>query len=253
MIDYSEASGTYDNTRHFDDSVIAIMARRDAFAARGAGAEAQRPRVLDFGCGTGNYLAELSRRFDCELFGLEFSDAMREIASSKCPLCRIEKGDHSNLPFDRGFFDFVFMTDVVHHVPDLDLLFETLHSRLAPGGFVCVVTESWKQIEARWYNEYFPSLAGKEKSRYPDLPEIERRAAMAGFRCAGTEIKANPGPHVVDDDFLRMVGEKNYSMFKLLGEAEYESGYAAMRRDESRIFLSPGAGESLLWFEKGEA
>ena len=203
MIDYSEASGTYDDTRHCDGALIELMARRGAFAARASGEGARRARVLDFGCGTGNYLAELSRRFDCELFGLESSDAMREIASSKCPLSRIEKGYHSSLPFERGFFDFVFMTDVVHHVPD--------------------------------------------------IPEIERRAAMAGFRCAGTEIKANPGPHVVDGAFLRMVGEKNYSMFKLLSEAEYESGYAAMRTEEGRIFISPGAGETLLWLGKGEA
>jgi SAM-dependent methyltransferase len=242
-IDYSQASRSYDNTRQSDDTVIELMSRRGVFA--------KGRRVLDFGCGTGNYLAALVRLEACELFGLEPSEAMREIARAKCPACRIVKGDHASIPFDDGFFDFIYMTDVVHHVPDLDLLFESLHSKLAAGGLACVVTESREQIDARWYNAYFPSLAGSEKARYPDPAEIDRRAAMAGFRSAETEVKENPGPHVLDGAFLRMVGEKNYSMFRLLGEAEYESGYAAMRRDAGKNFLSPGAGETLLWFAKG--
>jgi SAM-dependent methyltransferase len=245
MIDYFEASKTYDNTRSTDESVIELMARRGAFAPGS--------RVLDFGCGTGNYLSEMGGRFGCELFGAEPSAGMRERARAKNPGLRIEEGDHGGLPYDDGFFDLIYMTDVIHHVPDLELLFGTLAAKLARGGRICVATESWRQIDGRWYNAYFPSLAGNEKGRYPDLATIEACAGSAGLRSAGVDVKGNPGPHAVDKAFLRMVGEKNYSMFRMLGEAEYEAGYAALRRDEGRSFLSPGAGESLLWLEKGGA
>jgi SAM-dependent methyltransferase len=253
VIDYAVASSTYDNTRNASSPVVELMAARGAFARRGSGPGARKARVLDFGCGTGNYLAELSRLFDCELFGLEPSEAMAEKARAKNPGIVVEKGDHASLPFSEGFFDFIYMTDVVHHVPDLDLLFENLHAKLAPGGLVCIVTESHVQIEARWYNAYFPSLAGNEKSRYPDIAELELRASMAGFISAEAEVEPHPGPQVLDEAFLRMVGEKNYSMFRLLGEAEYEGGYTAMKRDAGRSFLSPGAGETLLWLKKGGA
>jgi SAM-dependent methyltransferase len=244
MIDYSRASETYDNTRRCDASVIELMERRGAFAGG--------TRVLDFGCGTGNYASEIAARFDCEVFGLEPSPEMREKARSKDPGLRIEAGDHCGMPFDTGFFDFIYMTDVIHQVPDLDLLFETLSSRLRPGGRVCVVTESWKQIERRWYNAYFPSLSGNEKLRYPDIASIADRAKMSGFALQSVDVKESPGPHAIDERFLRMVGEKNYSMFRMLGEAEYEAGYGAMRRDAGKSFASPGAGESLVWLEGGE-
>jgi SAM-dependent methyltransferase len=247
MIDYDAASGTYDNTRGADEAVIRMM------EARGAFSRTERPRVLDFGCGTGNYLRAFSERFDCELVGLEPSDEMRAKALSKNPGLRIEKGDHACLPFEDGTFDLIYMNDVIHHVPDLDLLFEGIAAKLAAGALACVATESWEQIEARWYNRYFPSLAGSEKARYPDLGEIAHRAAMAGLDPAGNEAEANPGPHAVDDRFLRMVGERNYSMFRLLSEDEYEIGCAAMRADRGRTFMSPGAGQTLVWLSKGGA
>jgi SAM-dependent methyltransferase len=252
VIDYDKAATTYDNTRRACAAHIALMARRGAFEARHAGAG--RPRVLDFGCGTGNYLAALrSAAPGCELFGLEPSDAMMAKARAKNPGLRIEKGDHGAMPYEDGFFDFIYMTDVVHHVPDLDLLFETLRAKLSTGGLLCIVTESHAQIEARWYDAYFPSLAANEKSRYPDIAELERKAAMAGLVPAGKAVAGHPGPNVVDAEFLRMVAEKNYSMFRILGEAEREAGYAALKGDEGRVILSPGAGETLLWFEEGAA
>jgi SAM-dependent methyltransferase len=253
VIDYAKASATYDDTRRSDAWIIGLMKARGAFSARaaaGSAASARRPRVLDFGCGTGNYLRDLSASVDCELFGLEPSEAMREKARAKNPALRIEKGDHASFPYDDGFFDFIFMTDVVHHVPDLDLLFETLYAKLAPGGKLCVVTESHEQIDARWYNAYFPSLARNERSRYPDVGELELRAAMAGLASLGADVYDHPGPHVVDEAFLLMVAEKNYSMFRLLGEDEHENGYEAMLKDSGRTFLSPGAGETLLWLSK---
>jgi len=267
MIDYDEASRNYDNTRGVDLAVIHRMASRGALGAdirsdvpapaisetapTSPFLRAAKPRVLDFGCGTGNYLRAISARFDCQLYGLEPSDEMRAKAIAKNPGLRIEKGDHSRIPYADASFDFVFMTDVIHHVPDLDLLFEGLAKILNEGGLTCIVTESWAQIEARWYNAYFPSLAGNEKARYPDIVEIEQRAGMAGLGRAGTELVDNPGPRVIDGEFLRMAGERNFSMFRLLAEVEFEAGYAAMKADLGRTYTTPGAGTTLVWLIKG--
>ncbi len=267
MIDYDEASSTYDNTRGVDGAVIDLMARRGALGAAlsdtAAAPEISEdepaphhprpagPRVLDFGCGTGNYLRAIRSRFRCELFGLEPSVEMRARAVAKNSGLKIEKGDHSSIPFEDSSFDFIYMTDVIHHVPDLDLLFESLARIMIRGGLACVVTESWAQIEARWYNAYFPSLAGIEKARYPDIGEIERRAGMAGLGRAGTELVDYPGPRAIDEDFLRMVGERNYSMFRLLADAELETGLAVMGTELGRTFITPEAGLTLVWLQKG--
>jgi SAM-dependent methyltransferase len=242
-IDYSDAARTYDDTRTCDELVIGNMTWRFDFAAG--------KRVLDFGCGTGNYLERLSRRFDCELFGLEPSAEMRVRARAKNPSLPIAEGDHLRLPYDAGFFELVYMTDVIHHVPSLPELFASLARVLKPGGLVCVVTESWGQIASRWYNAYFPSLERNEKARYPDIGTIAERAAPRGLGLLAVDEIDHPGPHVVTEPFLAMVREKNYSMFRILDEEEFEAGYAALTVDLGRSFVSPGAGESLVWLEKG--
>jgi hypothetical protein len=80
---------------------------------------------------------------------------------------------------------------------------------------------------------------------------------MAGFRLASVEAHEGPGPKHIDEAFLRLVREKGYSMFRLIGEAEHEAGLRAMeeafRADPGRSYDSPQAGESLVWLEKGEA
>jgi SAM-dependent methyltransferase len=255
VIDYDKASKTYDGTRGIDEAVIGRMAAKGAFAPRGG----RNAKVLDFGCGTGNYLARITfligsgRLPGCELFGLEPSAGMRAQAAAKNPGLAIVEGDHGRLPFADGFFDFVYMTDVIHHVSDLDLLFESLFSKLAAGGRICVVTESHAQIGARWYNAYFPSLAANEKARYPDIAEIAQRASMAGFRVAEPEIIEGIGRGIVDEAFLKLVREKGYSMFRLLCDAEYEAGLLALVSDEGKAVSAIGAGTSLVWLEKGEA
>lgn len=117
-IDYDNASRTYDQTRDFDRAVVDALAKRAALS--------ERSRVLDFGCGTGNYLVELHCRFSCRCFGVDPSSGMRRAATDKCPELTVREGDHRSVPFEDGSFDLIYLTDVLHHVPDLPQLFAEL-------------------------------------------------------------------------------------------------------------------------------
>lgn len=241
MIDYAIAAETYDHTRTHSDEVI------DRFCATvPLGSSIS---VLDFGCGTGNYLSRIHQRFGCQCYGVEPSDGMRSKALSKPGKLKIERGDHLAIPFPSETFDFSYMTDVIHHIPSLPAMFQELVRVLRAGGHLCVVTESHAQIDGRFYNRYFPSLAANEKRRYPDVGEIAARAHAAGLRVAATESLAS-SPRQVSDGFLRNVAEKNWSMFRLLAEEEFSRGLQALTSDLGRSFESPTAGETLLWFRK---
>jgi ubiquinone/menaquinone biosynthesis C-methylase UbiE len=241
MIDYTAAAETYDNTRTHSDEVI------DRFCARAS--LAASVSVLDFGCGTGNYLSRIYRRFGCRCYGVEPSDAMRSKALSKPGLLQIVKGDHLAIPFPPEIFDFCYMTDVIHHVPDFRTMFRELFRVLKASGLLCVVTESHSQIDARFYNRYFPSLAANEKRRYPDIGEISARAGDAGFCVAATEVVSSP-VRQISEGFLRNVAEKNWSMFRLLSEDEFSNGLQALQRDRGQSFEPSDAGKTLLWFRK---
>jgi SAM-dependent methyltransferase len=241
MIDYTPAAETYDNTRTYSDAVI------DRFCARVS--LDPSVSVLDFGCGTGNYLSRIYQRFGCRCYGVEPSDGMRSKALLKPDLLQIVRGDHLAIPFPSEIFDFCYMTDVIHHVPDLRSMFRELFRVLKSSGRLCVVTESHSQIDARFYNRYFPSLAANEKRRYPDIGEISARASDVGFCVAATEVASSPAGHI-SEGFLRNVAERNWSMLRLLSEDEFSNGLQALRRDRGQSFESSGAGETLVWFRK---
>jgi ubiquinone/menaquinone biosynthesis C-methylase UbiE len=240
-IDYTAAAETYDHTRTHSDDVIdrfCAIVPLDASVS-----------VLDFGCGTGNYLARIHQRFGCRCSGVEPSDGMRARACAKSADLKIEKGDHRAIPFADAAFHFAYMTDVIHHVPALSPLFRELLRVLKPAGRLCIVTESHAQIEGRFYNRYFPSLAANEKRRYPDIGEIAARAEEAGFSVVAEE-DLPASPRQVTAEFIRNVAEKNWSMFRLLAMEEFERGLQTLGDDLDRTFAAPTAGDTFLWLRK---
>ena len=101
---------------------------------------------------------------------------MREKACIKNPNIKIIEGDNEKILFEDNFFDFIYMTDVIHHIKNIDILFKNLSAKLNEGGEICIKTQSWKQIEKRWYNRYFASLETVEKKRYQNIDEIVKTA-----------------------------------------------------------------------------
>jgi ubiquinone/menaquinone biosynthesis C-methylase UbiE len=63
VIDYTTASKTYDNTRDSDDEIEEIMSQNGVFQ--------EKKKILDFGCGTGNYLLKISQKYKCICYGLD--------------------------------------------------------------------------------------------------------------------------------------------------------------------------------------
>lgn len=241
-INYDIASKTYDNTRNASSIIIDIF---DATVGLDRDIS-----ILDFGCGTGNYLHEISARHKCRCFGVEPSEGMRLIARGKNPGAHIAEGNHGRIPFDDDFFDFIYMTDVIHHVPDLGVLFLTLGGKLRKNGLICIQTESHEEIGTRWYNRYFASLAENERKRYPGTGRIVAAAEGAGFALLKIDRLSGGTANRVTEEFVRMVEEKNYSMFRLLEEKEFREGLARMKEDLGRDIEGEEHTESLIWLVK---
>jgi ubiquinone/menaquinone biosynthesis C-methylase UbiE len=76
-------------------------------------------RVLDVGCGTGTNLS-LHHPAGCEVFGIDLSPAMAEMARKKLgDRAEILLGDASHMPYEDNFFDLVTTMMTLHEMPDL--------------------------------------------------------------------------------------------------------------------------------------
>lgn len=74
-------------------------------------------RILDLGCGTGFFLAELDALHPGAV-GLDISHEMLAVSRRYVPRARLVTADAERLPFQPGSFDVVFCKGSLHHVRD---------------------------------------------------------------------------------------------------------------------------------------
>jgi ubiquinone/menaquinone biosynthesis C-methylase UbiE len=242
LIDYNVLAEDYDLTRGANADIIGLFA-------------AELPpgcnTILDFGCGTGSFARAVKKLTGADIYGVEPSDGMREKALAKG--LDVRAGNHESIPFGDGFFGFIYMTDVIHHVPDINMMFAEFRRVLKPGGLVCILTESHEQLETRFWAKHFPATVAAEKKRYPDIPEIIGAAEAAGLKEHKKIVTDADKTVTVSEDFIKLVENKGYSMFRLISDEEYRAGLEALRKDHTeKTVIRGNHGETLLWFVKQE-
>lgn len=242
-VNYNELAKNYDLARKENMGTINRFLRYLPFF--------EETNILDFGCGTGNFTCALKRITNANVYGVEPADGMRQKAIDKNTDVVFKKGNHEKIPFVDNFFDFVYMTDVIHHIPDINTMFKELNRVLKQGGYLCIVTESHNQIESRFWVKYFPTIVEVEKKRYPDISEIIENANNNGFMLSLKDVTDKDYKHVISQKSLTLVENKGYSMFHLIGEKDYECGLADLRNDHNKqIEIEYNHGETFLWLKK---
>ena len=106
----------YRNTARYYDRLFDNMNK----GLRLAGIRQFRPSkgmsLLDVGCGTGAGL-ELYQRYGCELYGIDRSPSMLEVARARLgDSARLELGDATRMPYQDGQFDLVISMLSLHEM-----------------------------------------------------------------------------------------------------------------------------------------
>ena len=78
----------------------------------------QQARILDYGCGYGRTLAELSEAGYQNLVGVDFSEAMLMRAQAAIPRPLLVRNDGNRLPFKDNCFDAILLFAVFTCIPD---------------------------------------------------------------------------------------------------------------------------------------
>lgn len=109
-------------------------------------------RVLDVGCGPGNYTRPLARAAgDGLTVGLDASEAMVAAAARRGGGENLAylRGDACALPFDDGSFDVACSVGVIHMVTEPLLALAEMTRVLAPGGRLVVLASCGRRGEPR--------------------------------------------------------------------------------------------------------
>jgi SAM-dependent methyltransferase len=220
MIDYDSIAYEYARHRHVHPGVL-----RDLRSTSGIDSAS---RVLEVGCGTGNYIAALEKSAGCEGWGIDPAPEMLAQAMARSPNISFERGHSEQLPFLTDFFDLVFSVDVIHHVTDRHAYFAEAHRVVRRGGKVCTVTDSeWIIRHRPPLAIYFPETIEVDLERYPRIPDLRDEMAEAGFKEIGENLVEFPYK-LTDTEAYR---DKAFSSLHLIADQAFQAGIERLTRD----------------------
>lgn len=174
-LNYDGLADDYARHRHGHPGVVSGLCETAALTAES--------RVLEVGCGTGNYVAALRTLVGCGCWGIDPSAEMVARARSRSDTGGVvfARGSAEGLPFPPGSFDLIFSVDVVHHVRDRAAFFCDAASALRRGGLFCTVTENEEHLGGRVHAHYWPETVAVELERYPTIEQLRSEMTSAGF------------------------------------------------------------------------
>ncbi|MHA1904182.1 MAG: class I SAM-dependent methyltransferase [Candidatus Thorarchaeota archaeon] len=238
-IDYDSVSRIYDEVRTGDPEMIHQLLQGAPLKSSAL--------VLDIGCGTANNTLLFSKTSGTKVTGLDFSFGMLKKARKKTEGIELVHAPATALPFSDEIFDFVFMTEVVHHLSDVKSALEEMQRVVSSPGASCIVTQSHEQITERMTSKFFPATVEIDQERYPSIIELEANLDQAGFEKITPRIYKF-APIRLGQDYLETVEKRGYSMLHKIRSSEYDEGLAQLRKALAQEhYLDYSAGYTFVW------
>jgi ubiquinone/menaquinone biosynthesis C-methylase UbiE len=204
-------------------------------------------RVLERGCGTGNYICAIQSQTGCSAWGIDLSRAMLSQASTKRPEIIWKCAAAENTGLTGVQFDFIFNEDAIHHFQDRTRVFGEINRLLSDTGTVCIATDSEEIMRNRKpLSIYWPETIELELSRYPQIDRLNAELREAGLNCLRHEEVSATG-------WLRDLSPyraKVFSGLRLLSEDAYERGLRRIETDLAKGPIPLVSRYLLLWAKR---
>jgi SAM-dependent methyltransferase len=160
---------------------------------------AERPRILDLGCGRG-WLAGILQAFG-PTTGVDLSEAGIAAARGRWPEVDFRAGDLFAMPLERGAFDVVVSQEVIEHVEDQARYLAIAADCLREGGHLVLTTPNRRVVdrfsrrdrEAWGVQPLEKLLDGKELRRLLDVrfEVVEQGTILPGVGSRGVLLLLN--------------------------------------------------------------
>jgi len=151
-------------------------------------AEVRPRRVLDAGCGTGEFAERVQRETGADVRAVDLSPRMVALTAARG--VPAHPADLQSLPLDDGTFDVVVANWVLHHVEDLERGLSELARVLRPGGRLVAGAQGrghllnvWELLGDTWQPELaFDDVNGRDAlARHFALVELRRADSTMAF------------------------------------------------------------------------
>ena len=159
-------------------------------------------RLLEVGCGEGDFLAE-AEQVGFEVEGVEYSSAACATANRRLKRGRVRQGELEGAQLAAESFDVIVLNDVIEHVRSPAVVLGEIHRLLKPGGTLFLATpslDSWSaRIMGRHWMEWKP-----EHLSYFNRESMTGALQRSGF----SGVKVQSGWKILSFDYVHAHFEK---------------------------------------------
>ncbi|RJP67058.1 MAG: SAM-dependent methyltransferase [Ignavibacteriales bacterium] len=236
--DYNTIASTY-NQRYNVDKLDGIAKALNELIAR------DKPNnVLEVGCGTGRWLADLNLPNTLTI-GLDRSRNMITQARQNKISVPYVNGDAISIPVKDSSFDFVYCVNAIHHFSSTLLFINEANRILKKNGILAIIGFDPHDEDNEWYvYEYFENIFKNDLSRYPSWNSLKTMSKNLGFiqidfKQVEKIYRSYKGENIFNDPFLL---KHNTSQLASLSDDEYSIGIenlkTKIRNDSETVFTS---------------
>jgi ubiquinone/menaquinone biosynthesis C-methylase UbiE len=181
-------------------------------------------RLLDLGSGTGSWARAFTSWFPgVEVLAVEPSAAMR----ARSVYLPVVAGHAAHVPVTGGVLDAVWMSTMIHHVPDLVAAAHELRRVVRPGAPLLIRSVFAGRHDGLALVRYFPEAAAVLDT-YPSVAGVEAAFAEAGFR----RVALEPIPQTTAESVAEaaaMLRRDAHTPLKLISDEAYDAGLARLQ------------------------
>lgn len=197
---------------------------------------ATKGRMLDIGCGTGEFLAKCQAD-GWKTSGVEPSDSARDMAKSRgmTVVATFKKEDYA-----AASLDLITMWHVMEHVHDLAGTVSTIAASLKPDGVLVVAVPNHTSCDAKAYGEFWGAYDVPRHLHHFSPASIRRLLEPAGFKFEGHRSMW------FDSVYVSLMGERYQCAEKVRSNSVIRAAYTGLVSNVLSLF-KPGTCSSHIY------
>jgi ubiquinone/menaquinone biosynthesis C-methylase UbiE len=195
-----------------------------------------RAKVLDLGCGTGNYLAAQIEHFKerpVQWFGLDASARMLEACANKVRgQAHVMRARAEAVPFGDRSMDYMFCGWALHHFTDKDQAVSEMARVLKPSGRLQIVNIDPWTIRDWWVYRFFPQTWDEDQRRFWPLERLVTALEERGLSV--NVLREVMTPDLPGVEALTRARARVTSQLAIIDDASYRAGLDRLETYVSR-------------------